>query len=47
MSERGRVYNPIYTKEEWAVINPKNKDVMNDFLEEYRQRKKKKGTIDA
>jgi len=47
MSERGRVYNPIYTKEEWAVINPKNKDVMTDFLEEYKQRKKKKGTIDA
>jgi len=47
MAERGRVYNPIYTKEEWVVINPKNKDVMNDFLEEYRQRKKKKGTIDA
>jgi len=44
---RGRVYNPIYTKQEWELVNPKNKEAMNDFLEEYRQRKKKKGTIDA
>jgi len=47
MATRGRVYNPIYSKEEWTVINPKNKEVMNDFLEEYKQRKKKKTTIDA
>lgn len=44
---RGRVYNPIYTKQEWELVNTKNKEVMNDFLEEYKQRKKKKSTIDA
>lgn len=47
MAGRGRVYNYIYTKEEWEQINPKNKEVMNDFLEEYKQRKKKKSTVDA
>jgi integrase len=47
MANRGRVYNPIYTKDEWELVNPRNKEVMNDFLEEYRQRKKKKTTINA
>jgi len=47
MTERGRVYNPIYTKQEWELVNPKNKEVMNDFLEEYKQRKKKKSTIEG
>jgi integrase len=44
---RGRVYNPIYSDEEWALVNQSNKNVMNDFLEEYKQRKLKKSTIDA
>jgi hypothetical protein len=33
--KRGRIYNPIYTDEEWALVNQDNKNVMNDFLEEY------------
>jgi len=44
---RGRVYNPIYSDKEWALVNQVNKNVMNDFLEEYKQRKLKKSTIDA
>lgn len=47
MAKRGKVYNRIYSDEEWAEVNPENINVMNDFLEEYRQRKKKKSTIEA
>ena len=47
MATRGRVYNPIYTKQEWELVNPRNKEVMNDFIEEYKQRKKKPSTIKA
>lgn len=40
-----RVYNKIYTDEEWEVVNKLNKDIVQDFLEEYTQRKMKKSTI--
>lgn len=43
---RGRVYNRVYTPELWEQVNSENKDIMEDYLEEYRQRKKSKGTID-
>lgn len=42
---RGTVYNRIFTEEDWEKVNPKNKYAMEDFLSEYRQRKKSEGTI--
>lgn len=47
MANRGRVYNNFYTEELWAQVNDENKQILEDFLAEYRQRKKSKGTIDA
>ena len=47
MSKRGRIYNRFYTPELWAQVNKKNKHIMDDFLSEYKQRKKSKGTIDG
>lgn len=41
------VYNRTYTPELWEKVNPENKAILNDFLSEYRQRKKSKGTIDG
>ena len=46
MANRGKVYNRIYTPELWEEVNKENKIIMNDYLEEYKQRKKSKGTID-
>jgi len=40
-----RVYNRIYTEEEYAHVNIDNKEIVNDFLDEYRQRKMKPTTI--
>lgn len=47
MSKRGRIYNRFYTPELWAQVNKKNKHIMDDFLSEYKQRRKSKGTIDG
>lgn len=47
MAERGRVYHNFYTPELWEQVNNENKRIMEDFLAEYRQRKKSKNTIDA
>lgn len=43
---RGKVYNRIYNKEEWDLVNKDNKDLMEDFLIELKARKKKQSTID-
>lgn len=43
---RGRVYNRFYTDELWEQVNKENKQILNDFLAEYRQRKKAKRTIE-
>ena len=40
-------YNKIYTPEKWALVNPENKAVIDDFLTEYKQQKKSQNTIDA
>jgi integrase/recombinase XerD len=40
-----RVYNRIYTEEEYALVNIINKDIIDDFLEEYQQRKMKSTTL--
>ena len=45
MTSRGRIYHNFYTEELWAKVNRENKRIMNDFLQEYKQRKKSKGTI--
>lgn len=42
---RGRVYNNFYTPELWEQVNKENKRILDDFLAEYKQRKKSKGTI--
>lgn len=44
---RGRIYNKIYTPELWEQVNQNNKEILADFTDEYRQRKKAKSTIDA
>lgn len=44
---RGRIYNNFYTPELWEQVNKENKRIIDDFLAEYRQRKKSKGTIDG
>ena len=41
------VYNRIYTPELWEHVNPENKEILEDFLAEYRQQKKAKGTIEG
>lgn len=45
IGSRGRVYNRIYTEEEWNEVNKLNKALIDDFLEEYKQRKIKDSTI--
>lgn len=45
MTKRGRVYNAIFNEEEWKLVNEENKLMIEDFLEEYRQRKRKATTI--
>lgn len=45
--KRGRIYNKIFTPELWEQVNPDNKALLEDFLAEYRQRKKAKSTIEA
>jgi integrase/recombinase XerD len=44
-NKRGRVYNRIFDEKEWQEVNQENKNIMEDFLEEYRQRKIKPSTI--
>lgn len=44
-TKRGKVYNNIFNKEDWALVNEENKAMIEDYLEEYRQRKKKESTI--
>ncbi|AYB37520.1 tyrosine-type recombinase/integrase [Brevibacillus laterosporus] len=43
--KRGRVYNRIFDENEWLEVNEENKNIVEDFLEEYRQRKIKPSTI--
>lgn len=42
---RGKVYNRIFSEEDWENVNHENKLMIEDFLEEYRQRKVKESTI--
>lgn len=47
MSRSRGIYNKVYTPELWAKVNQDNKDILEDWLQEYRQQKKAKSTIDA
>ena len=40
-----QVYNKIYTPEKWEKVNPENKHIIDDFILEYKARKKSEGTI--
>ena len=42
---RGRIYNNFYTPELWTQVNKENKLIIDDFIAEYKQRKKSKNTI--
>ena len=42
---RGMVYNRIFNEEDWKLVNKENINIMEDFLEEYKQQKKKPSTI--
>lgn len=44
--EKQRPYNRIFSEEDWSLVLKENKNIMTDFLDEYRQQKKKKSTID-
>lgn len=44
---RGRIYNNFYTPELWGQVNKENKRILEDFLAEYKQRKKSKNTISS
>jgi integrase len=45
MVDRPHVYNRIFNEEEWMLVNSENKEIMIDFLEEYKQRKMKPTTL--
>lgn len=44
---RGKIYNKVFTDELWATVNPINKEIMEDFLAEYKQRRKSAQTLSA
>lgn len=44
---RGRIYNNFYIPELWEQVNKENKRILDDFLAEYKQRKKSKNTISS
>lgn len=47
MARSRGVYNRTYTPELWEQVNPENKAILQDFLDEYRQQKKAATTISA
>lgn len=47
MARSRGVYNRIYSPEKWDKVNPENKNIMDDFLTEYRQQKKSETTLKA
>lgn len=44
-TRRGKTYNNIFNEKDWSEVNEENKIMIEDFLEEYRQRKKKESTL--
>lgn len=45
--KRGKVYNKFYTPELWEQVNYENKIILEDFIQEYKQKKKSPGTING
>lgn len=45
MANRGRVYNRIFTEEDWKLVNKENIALMEDYLIELKANKKKETTI--
>ena len=43
--KKKQVYNRIYNEEEYKLVNVENLEIIDDFLQEYRQRKIKKTTL--
>lgn len=39
------IYNKIFNEEDWALVNPENFGVLEDFLLEYKQQQKKPSTL--
>ena len=40
-------YNRTFSEEKWALVNPENKQILDDFLLEYRSQKKSPKTIEG
>lgn len=47
MARGSGIYNRTYSPELWAKVNPANKAILDDFILEYRQRKKSPRTIEG
>jgi len=47
MARSRGVYNHTYTPELWERVCSENKNILDDLIMEYKQRKKAKGTIDG
>lgn len=47
MARSRGIYNRIFSEEKWALVSKENKDILDDFLTEYKQQKKSQGTIDG
>lgn len=47
MARSRGIYNEVYTPEKWEKVNQENKDILDDFIMEYKQRKKAKSTIEG
>ena len=39
------IYNKIYNDKDWELVNQENKEILDDFLMEYKQQQKKQSTI--
>lgn len=47
MARSRGVYNRIFTPEKWEKVSKDNKEIMEDFLTEYKQQKKAESTLHA
>lgn len=45
MAKKQQPYNRIYNESDWNKVNPKNKELVDDYIKEYTQRKKSAQTI--
>jgi integrase len=43
--KRGRVYNNFFDKDLWELVNPLNKEIMEDYRMELKQNQRSEGTI--